>query len=105
MSALLPVREVSAVSVRKCTAVAALAAAAVAVVVVRRDRGLRAQLVRERAAHRLMDGCVHRDLEAFSRRLDLVLADRAVLVEAGLVVDDAMSRIPRTDPSPEGGPA
>jgi hypothetical protein len=93
------------VSIRKLTAVAALAAAAAAVVVVvRRDRRLHAQLARERAAYRLTDACLHRDLEVFQCRIDLALARAAVVDEAGLVLDDALTRIPRIDPYPEGGP-
>jgi hypothetical protein len=102
----LPEREVSAVRcpVRLLTAAAALAAAVAVSAAVRRDRRLRAVLVRERAAHRLTDACLHRDLEAFRRRIDAVVAQRAVVDEAGLVLEDALARTSRIDPTLEGGP-
>lgn len=80
------------------TAAAALAAAVAVSTAVCRYRRLHRVLARERAAHRLMDGCVRRDLEAFQARIgDAVArqareeADRAVLREALLVVDDALA--------------
>jgi hypothetical protein len=101
---------------RTITAAAALAAAVAVSVAVRRYRSLHRVLARERAAHRLMDGCLHRDLAAFQARIDAAAArqnaERAVLVEAGRAVDDALavhgSRLndpnDLQDPYEEGGP-
>jgi hypothetical protein len=81
------------------------------VLTVRRHRKLRRVLLRERAAHRLTDGCLHRDMAAFQTRIDGLLAQReharSVLGEADLVLDDALAahRIDPHDPYTEGGPA
>ena len=88
------------------TAAAALAAA-VAVSALRQRRRLAAQLARERAAHRLTEGCLHRDMAAFRRRVEAVAADRAVVAEAGRVVDAALAYHAHhspIDPTSEGGP-
>jgi len=88
------------------TAAAALAAA-VAVSALRQRRRLRAQLARERAAHRLTEGCLHRDMAAFRRRVEAVAADRAVVAEAARVVDAALAYHAHhspIDPTSEGGP-
>lgn len=102
-------------SVRTLTAAAALAVAVVVSAAgVRRHRRLQRVLARERAAHRLTDGCLHRDLEAFQARIGPVLARqraaRQVLGEADLVLDEALAvhRIDPHDPfdpNPKGGPA
>jgi hypothetical protein len=80
---------------RTITAAAALAAAVAVSTAVHRYRRLHRVLARERAAHRLMDGCLHRDLAAFQSRIDAAAArleaERAVLVEAGRAVDDALA--------------
>jgi len=89
------------------TAAAALAAA-VAVSALRQRRRLAAQLARERAAHRLTEGCLHRDMAAFRSRIEAVAADRAVVAEAGRVVDAALAYHAHhspIDPTTEGGPA
>jgi uncharacterized protein YoxC len=89
-------------------AVAALAAAAVAVCTVRRLRRLYRLLDREKAAARLTEGCLHRDLEGFRVRVEGLLAQRAVLAEADRVVDAALAAQAGSsgsgDPSSEGGP-
>jgi len=101
---------------RTITAAAALAAAVAVSVAVRRYRSLHRVLQRERAAARLMDGCLHRDLAAFRSRVDAAAArleaERAVLWEAGRAVDDALAvhgsrpNDPNNpqDPYQEGGP-
>lgn len=71
-------------------AAAALAAAAAVYALVRRERRVHAALVRERAASRLTAGQMGRDLEAFHRRVDAVLVERAVLAEADRVVARAL---------------
>ncbi len=87
------------------------AASVCCVLTVRRHRKLQRVLLRERAAHRLTDGCLHRDLEAFQTRIDGLLMQgvraRSVLGEADLVLDDALAahRIDPFDPYTEGGPA
>lgn len=102
---------------RSVLAVAALAAAVAVSTGVVRYRRLHRVLQRERAAHRLMDGCQVRDLAAFRARVDAAMArqaaDRAVVDEAGLVVDEALALhsagshnlIDPYDPYQEGGPA
>lgn len=103
------------------SAAAALAAAVAvsAAVYGRRYRRLHRVLARERAAQRLMDGRLRCDLDAFQARVEAAMArqgaDRAVLYEAGLVVDEALAlhaassadlRDPNDpyDPFMEGGP-
>ena len=90
-------------------AAAALAAAAAVCAAVCRERRWRRRLVRERAAHRLTEGCLHRDLEAFRARIEAVALERAVVEEAGRVVEAALvshsHSQSRIDPSEEGGPA
>ena len=103
---------------RSVLAAAALAAAVAVSTAVVRYRRLHRVLQRERAAHRLMDGCLHRDVQALHVRLNAALArqdaDRAVLHEAAVVVDEALavhtagSHDPTTDPFDpfqEGGPS
>ena len=99
-------------------AAAALAAAASVTTGVVRYRRLHRVLQRERVAHRLMDGCLHRDVEALHVRLAAVVArqdaDRAVLHQAAVVVDEALAvhsaggphdLIDPYDPFQEGGPS
>jgi hypothetical protein len=80
-----------------CTALAAAAlAAAVAVsLAVHRYRRLHRVLQRERAAARLMDGRLHCDMQALHARLKAAMArqeaERAVLLEAGRAVDEALA--------------
>ena len=103
--------EVSTVCVRTVSAAAVLTAAAAVYAGVRRERGLRARLVRESASSRLMAGCAHRDndalrvqLEGFRRRIELEVAGRQVVAEADRVLDEALAvQIRQIDP--EGGPA
>lgn len=93
-------------AVRTVTAAAALAAAVLVYAVVRRDRRLHKQLARERAAStaaRLMAGCTYRDLEAFRYRMDLAMAQRAVIAEADQTLTEALATY-STDPTTEGGP-
>lgn len=96
---------------RAIAVAAAFTAASIGcVVAVRRHHHLRRVLLRERAAHRLKDGCLHRDLQAFQTRIDGLMAQgqraRCVLGEADLVLDDALAshRIDPYDPYTEGGP-
>jgi hypothetical protein len=109
---------VSAVPVRTFTAAAALAAAvAVSAVAVRRYREVHRVLARERATHRLTEGCLHRDLAAFQTRIGEAMARHeagwAAWLEADLVLDEAlaMHRVDPhdpfddpLDPFTEGGP-
>jgi ribosomal 50S subunit-associated protein YjgA (DUF615 family) len=93
---------------RTFTAAAALAAAVAVSAAVHRYRRLHRTLARERAAHRITDGCLHRDVAAFQTRIDGLLAQqedrRAVLAEAGQVVDDALATHHTNRPHTEGGP-
>ncbi|GAA3807963.1 hypothetical protein GCM10022206_52990 [Streptomyces chiangmaiensis] len=92
--------EVSAVvRLRTVSAAAALAAAVAVWAVVRRDRRLRRQLARERVEHRLTDGCLIRDLDAFRRRLDGLVAPRAPADDVVLARDEALVRPTRIDPT------
>lgn len=93
----------SVVLTRTAMAAAALAAAVAVYAVVRRERRLYAQLARERASSRLTAGCLHRDMEAFQRRIGAVLAQRAVLAEADQVLTDALVHHSHVDPTTEGG--
>lgn len=106
---------------RTITAAVALAAAvAVSTAAVRRYRHLHRVLQRERAAHRLMDGRLHGDMQALHVRIESAMArqaaERAVLCEAALAVDQELAvhaayladpNDPRDpyDPYQEGGPA
>ncbi|MFD9004486.1 hypothetical protein ACFV0T_26595 [Streptomyces sp. NPDC059582] len=80
---------------RIVTAAAALAAAVAVSLAVVRDRRLHRVLARERVQARLMDGCLHRDMDELHRRLEAVMAgqqaDRAVVDVAALVVDGALA--------------
>jgi hypothetical protein len=111
-----PGREVSVVLTRSVLAAAALAAAVAVSTAVVRDRRLHRVLQRERAAHRLMDGRLLCDMQALHARLNVAMArqeaERAVLREAGLVLDEALAlhagpcdSIDPFDPFQEGGPA
>ena len=91
-------------------AAAALAAAVAvcALVLLVRCRRLHRVLARERAAHRLMAGCLYRDMQVFRARIEAVALERAVVEEAGRVLEAALvshSQQSRVDPSQEGGPA
>lgn len=80
---------------RTITAAAALAAAVAVSVAAHRYRSLHRVLARERAAHRLMDGRLHCDMQALHTRLTAAMArqeaERAVLHAAGRAVDDALA--------------
>lgn len=90
--------------VRFAMAAAVLVAVAVVVcVLVRRERRLRAVLVRERAASRLTAGQMCRDLEAFRRRVGVLVAERAVLAEADRVLADALAEHAGSNVNGEGG--
>jgi predicted Zn-dependent peptidase len=65
---------------------------------------LRRVLVRERASHQLVAGCLARDLDRFQRRLDAVLVQDAVAAAAGRVLDEALSARDPKIPPMEGGP-
>lgn len=92
---------------RTFTAAAALAAAVAVSAAIRRYRRLHRTLERERVAHRLMDGCLHRDMDQLHTRIGDALARqqavRAVVEEADLVLDEALAAH-HTNPNPEGGP-
>ena len=78
-----------------------------AVVQSRRSRGLRRDLAREQASsasHRLMAGCMARDLEVFRRRLNETLAQQAVVAAAALVLDESLAHHDNNIPPSEGGP-
>ncbi|MGW2520543.1 hypothetical protein ACWC09_26710 [Streptomyces sp. NPDC001617] len=62
---------------------------------------LRRALIAERASARLAGGMQARDLEAFRRRIDALLEERAVIAEAEQVLDSALA----THHRPEGGPS
>ena len=64
---------------------------------------MRRRLACQAVEHRLMEGCLHRDLDAFRTRIDLAMAQRAVVAEAGLVLDEALAAHHRIDPYMEGG--
>lgn len=97
-------------------AVAVAAVGVVGAAVVFRQRVVwRRALDRERAARRLTEGCLHRDLEAFRRRVDVLVARQSpahgVLEEADLVLDEALAGLggrrsyPTDFDDLEGGPA
>ncbi len=95
--------------VRTVTAAAVLATAAVVVCgVLRRQAGVR----REMTAQRLMAGCDQRDnealrgqLEVFRRRVDVVLAERAVVAAADRALDAALVSFSIDPHFPAGGTA
>lgn len=94
-------------AVRTVSAAAVLAAAVLVYAAVRRDRRMHRELARERAAatsSRLMAGCVVRDLDAFRSRMDLALAQRAVVAEADRALDEALALHSINPYDPEGGP-
>ena len=97
-----------AVRTTAVSAVAVLAAAVAvyALAVARRNRELRRQLATEGASHRLMAGCLVRDLERFRHRLNHAMAQHAVLAAAGLVLDESLARHDHnsTPPTEGGGP-
>ena len=95
-------------------AIAAAGVVGAAAAVYRQRVVLRRALDRERAAHRLREGCLHRDLEAFRRRVDVLVARQSpahgVLEEADLVLDEALAALggrlyPTDSDDLEGGPA
>jgi hypothetical protein len=74
-------------------AAAALAAAVAVCAAVRRQRRLVRQLrelARERTSAELVAGRMCQDLEVFQRRIDELVAGRAVLVEADRVLTEAL---------------
>lgn len=91
-------------AVRTATAAAVFTAAVAVYALARRDRRIRRQLARERATHRLMSGCLVRDIEAFRSRMNHTVAQQAVLTAAGLVLDDALAHHDHSTPPTEGGP-
>lgn len=93
-------------AVRTTTAAAVFTAAVVvyALVQSRRSRRLRRLLVRERATHHLMTGCLVRDLDRFQHRLSQALVQDAVAAAAGRVLDEALSTHDHSTPPMEGGP-
>lgn len=95
---------------RRFTAAAALAAAVAVSAAVHRYRRLHRTLDRERAVHRITDGCLHRDLAAFQHRIAAEAARQhattAVLDDADRVLDEALAVHDHPhDPYTEGGPA
>lgn len=89
------------------TAAVAFATAAV-VSGVRRYRRVCRQLTAARTAHRLAEGCLLRDMQAFQARVEAAAAERAVVREAGRIVEAELvlqsPSQPRIDPM-EGGPS
>lgn len=96
------------VPVRPIAVAAVFTAATVCAGLVVRHEHVRRVLIRERAAHRLADARMQDDLLLFRARLDAVVgreaAERALLAEAGRVVDEALASSGVADPY-EGGPA
>jgi len=91
------------VPARTLMAAAALAAAVAVYAAVRRERVLRHQLARERAAARLTAGAMGRDLLAFRSRIEAAGLQRAVMQEADRVLSEALAvHTTYADPS-EGG--
>jgi hypothetical protein len=80
---------------RTITAAVALAAAVAVSAAVHRYRAVHRVLARERVTNRLMDGCLYRDMEVLHVRLGAAMArqeaERAVLLEAGRAVDEALA--------------
>jgi hypothetical protein len=97
----------TAMAVRTTTAAAVFTAAVVVygVVQARRARAVQRVLVRERASHHLVAGCLVRDLDRFRSRLHEAVVQDAVAAAAGRVLDEALStnNISKTPPM-EGGP-
>ena len=92
----------------------AVAAGLIGAAAVFRQCRLRRLLARERAARRLTEGALHRDVDAFRRRVEVLTARQepafGVLAEADLVLDQALAahgaRPTSTDSDDlEGGPA
>lgn len=91
----------------------AVAAGLVVVAAVYRQERLRRVLSRERAARRLTEGALHRDVDAFRRRVEVLTARQepacGVLAEADLVLDQALAAAHGGRPTDfddlEGGPA
>ena len=92
----------------------AVAAGLVFVAAVCRQRRLLRLLCRERAARRLTEGALHRDVAAFRRRVEVLTARQepafGVLAEADLVLDQALAAhgarpYPADSDDLEGGPA
>lgn len=88
------------------TAAVALATAAV-VSALRRYRRVCRQLMAARVSHRLTERRLYEDLESFRVRVQAAAVDRAVVAEAGRVVEAALvsqsQAQSRIDPM-EGGP-
>lgn len=70
--------------------VAALAALVAGAALFRLHR-LRRALIAERASARLAGGMQARDLEAFRRRINALLEERAVIAEADRILDTALA--------------
>lgn len=94
---------------RTVQAAAVLAAAVVVCGLVQQEARCR-RARREAVAERLMAGCVVRnravllaDVDAFRRRLGLLLEREAVLASADAVLEDALASWARIDPTVEGG--
>lgn len=79
---------------------AVLAALVVAGAALYRLHRLRRALIAERASARLAGRMQARDLEAFRRRIDALLEERAVIAEADRILDTALATH-----RPEGGPS
>ena len=95
------------VSVLLLVTAAVALAAAVAVSALRRYRRVCRRLDAARASHRLTERRLAEDLEAFRARIEAAAADRAVVAEAGRIVDAALAHSFRSpiDPTSEGGQA
>jgi hypothetical protein len=83
-------------------AVAAALTAALITVLGRREHQLRRALHAERAARRITEACLVRDITAFERRLRRLMADRTPATDA---LDAALATQSPDDPHTEGGPA
>lgn len=81
--------------------VVAVLAALVAGTALYRLHKLRRALIAERASARIAGRMQARDLEAFRRRINTLLEERAVIAEAEQVLDTALA----THHRPEGGPS
>lgn len=94
------VEEVTALAVRVSSvrAAAVFSAAAAVYALVSREHRVRMELARERASHRLVEGCLVRDLEVFRVRLEAAVAAQARQGSAGLPAGREYSG------SLEGGP-
>ncbi|MBA4866203.1 hypothetical protein H1V43_33765 [Streptomyces sp. PSKA54] len=94
---------------RPIAVAAALTAALVIAVLARRQHQLRRVLHTERAARRITEASLVRDIDAFDLRLRRVMADQAstadVLAQADAALDAALATHHRPDTPPtEGGP-